>query len=156
MLLLTSYSVKHEDVKPTVSVVHVEESDDDDGSVCCLTLISFTPSPRVADEEECYLKVSKPAQDDTSDWKKARANTETIENDTPDIKINTNTLPYDVIDDKEVLHMYWLDAFEATQGKHAGTVYLFGKVNTMCLPLMSHILTHLSLFLCRSMLRTRL
>jgi hypothetical protein len=47
-------------------------------------------------------------------------------------QIDVGKLPLDTVDGEEVLHFYWLDAFEAPKGN--GTVYLFGKVGQIANP----------------------
>jgi DNA polymerase alpha subunit A len=77
------------------------------------------------EEENNYLKVSKPLLDNTSDWQQVRAGIEAAAV-LPDVKVDAGKLPLDTVDGEEVLHFYWLDAYEPNRGN--GTIYLFGKV----------------------------
>ena len=43
-------------------------------------------------------------------------------------QLDTKTPPLDEVDGEQVLHFYWIDAYELPFGNRTGAVYLFGKV----------------------------
>lgn len=49
-------------------------------------------------------------------------------NDVPEVKVDSSKLPLDEYEGEQVLHFYWLDAYEPPFGHKAGSIYLFGKV----------------------------
>lgn len=77
-----------------------------------------------------YLKPTKAAQvENTSDWESVRKEAQQVNETTTEVKVDTSKLPLDEHEGEEVLHFYWLDAYEPPWGHKSGSLYLFGKVS---------------------------
>ena len=75
-----------------------------------------------------YLKTSRPKPLQTpSEWENVRREAQPV-NDVPEVKVDSSKLPFDEYEGEQVLHFYWLDAYEPPFGHKAGSIYLFGKV----------------------------
>ena len=120
-----------------------EDDDDDDGTGQGVGNNSLAhvperrrrspcPLPLLSTARDSYLKTSRPKPLQTpSEWESVRREAQPV-NEVPDVKVDSSKLPLDEHEGEQVLHFYWLDAYEPPFGHKAGSIYLFGKVCGHC------------------------
>lgn len=101
--------------------------------VAMLTEDEIEEIEKSTDGSKDHLRVSKP-KIDTEDWVKVRRSTHELQDD---VKISTDVLPtVDGEGDEKILKFFWLDAQQG-ENRTSDTVFLFGKVRSRLLTLIS-------------------
>ncbi|EGD78351.1 hypothetical protein PTSG_09417 [Salpingoeca rosetta] len=118
--------------QPALAVVDInmdedgdDDDDDDDGDDDVMqdqAANSTKPKSKGGD----YLKVSKPMEIEEEATKPAWSSTPVDTH--KDVKLDLKAPPLDDYEGEQVLHFYWLDAYELPFDNKSGAVYLFGKV----------------------------